>query len=449
MERHKARLSAELTKVRLKRGFTSIDALRASLGAEGVEVENGGYTANASGGSAAARKWPHPRWVRVNTVKTTLDEQLKTTFAGYKNLDSLEQLLGSPYSPTEKILHIDKHIPNLIALPASTELSKAPAYFGGLIILQDKASCFPAYMLDPRAEDGDCLDACAAPGNKTTHLAAVVQDSGSSTPMPAIYAYEKDKDRALTLEQMVRIAGAEDLVTIRAGQDFLRVDSNKPPWNEVGSLLLDPSCSGSGIVGRDEALKVVLPSRDNSVVPANHSRKRKRRATVEPPSPVQEIQEEVPVSEEKSKEQLSFRLEALSAFQVKLLLHAFAFPRARRITYSTCSIYAQENERVVIKALASQLAKEKGWRILRRNEQVSGMRAWVIRGKVQSCSDIDVGNVMDVGQLTEACIRCEKGTKEGTQGFFVAAFVRNIGSRFAEDLFDEEWEGFSDAASAS
>ena len=49
----------------------------------------------------------------------------------------------------------------------------------------------------------------AAPGNKTTYLAAIADERGVAGRKPEIYAYEKDKARALTLQQMVRIIGAE------------------------------------------------------------------------------------------------------------------------------------------------------------------------------------------------------------------------------------------------
>ena len=41
------------------------------------------------------------------------------------------------------------------------------------------------------------------------------------------------------------------------------------------------------------------------------------------------------------------RVAALAAFQTKALLHALSFPSAERVSYSTCSVHALENERVV------------------------------------------------------------------------------------------------------
>ena len=453
VERHKARLNAELTKARLRRGLTSIEALRAQIEGRDIrddQTSNGSDLHNVSESEAVLRRWPHPRWVRVNTIKSDLNEQLETTFADYKTTESLDQLLRSSAFSAEKFLHVDKHVPNLLALPPDTDLTKTPAYFQGQIILQDKASCFPAYLLDPKFEDGGCLDACAAPGNKTTHLAAILHDEGRSAARPGIYACERDKGRASTLLTLLNTAGAQKYVTAKVGQDFLRTEPAKAPWDGIGTLLLDPSCSGSGIVGRDETIKVTLPSKETSVPLMVLSKKRKRKPTAEITIGVHDVPEDIPVNEVDEGQpsvRLLDRLTALSTFQLKLLLHAFHFPNARRITYSTCSLYAEENEHVVMKALGSSVARERGWQILRRDVQVPGMKAWKIRGKVDACMHITKDEDIDIAEVVEACLRCEKGTEEGTQGFFVAAFVRQVDSLGTEQPMDQEWEGFSDSGS--
>lgn len=446
-ERHKARLNAELTKARLKKGLATIEALRAHINgkSDGEEqVLNGINTGTGLESGAMLGEWPHPRWVRVNAIKSDLETQLKTTFAHYQTVKSLEEMLRKPFSSTEKLMYVDKHIPNLLALPPATDLSKTPAYLDGQIIIQDKASCFPAHLLQPKIEDGDCLDACAAPGNKTTHLSAILHDQGQAAAKPKIYACERDNGRAETLLTLLKTAGAQKTVITKAGQDFLRIDPTESPWDGIGTLLLDPSCSGSGIVGRGETLHVVLPSKEPSDIPKVPSKKRKRKPDTQISPIIHNVSEETPIDEDKTSDKLAARLTALSSFQLKLLLHAFHFPNARRITYSTCSIYAEENEHVVMNAFRSSVAIERGWRVLRRKEQISGMKAWNIRGKL----DAWMGNLKVEGineaEIAEACIRCEKGTKEGTQGFFVAAFVRQVESANTEQSIDQEWEGFSD-----
>jgi putative methyltransferase len=199
----------------------------------------------------------HPRWIRVNTLKSTVDEQLDTTFKGFETVPTVEEVMASA-ATGKKVICLDGHVPNLIAASPGVDFSKTDAYKSGALILQDKASCFPAYLLDPRPEDGDIIDACSAPGNKTTHLAGILHERGFGADQ-RILAFEKDKYRAKTLQKMVRTAGTEKVTVIHAGADFLKTDPHAPEFQRVGALLLDPSCSGSGIVGRDDAPEFHLP----------------------------------------------------------------------------------------------------------------------------------------------------------------------------------------------
>ncbi len=58
---------------------------------------------------------------------------------------------------------------------------------------------------------------------------------------------------------------------------------------------------------------------------------------------------------ESTEEEEAKRLAQLASFQLATILHAMnAFPKLRRLTYSTCSIHAVENEDVVQAALAQQ-----------------------------------------------------------------------------------------------
>lgn len=412
----------------------------------------------------STRRWLHPRWVRVNALRTSVEEQVKTTFAQYKALESIEDLLAKGMMvENTKFMHIDKHVPDLLAFSPTEDLTKTAAYRNGLIILQDKASCFPAYLLGPPTKGMDCIDACAAPGNKTTHMAAIIQSMEPKRKF-TIYACERDKHRAKTLQSMVTVAGANSSVRVKAGQDFLELDPTNPTWNNVSSILLDPSCSGSGIVGRDDELTVTLP-RSGDVAAATSTKKRKRKTSVVPAAEIS-TQEKADVVVEETPTDSSTRLDALTHFQLKLLLHAFQFSNATRITYSTCSIHDQENEHVAMKALLSSVAMNRGWRILPRDQQVSGMAAWNIRGHQSACKEISQSHgglhgAFSAGDVADACMRCEKGTKEGTQGFFVAAFARlDPTSCSSDDVlctqqtppdigqtgFDEdEWGGFSDS----
>ncbi|KAL5426499.1 hypothetical protein PMIN07_004551 [Paraphaeosphaeria minitans] len=454
--RHKARLSAEFTKARLRRGYATVDVLRQA-------VEQGELV---GGDEPSKELYKHPRWVRVNTLQTSMEEQMATTFAGYEKASNFQELQRAPAA--SKRYFKDPHIPNLLALPPKVDLSKSEAYAKGAIILQDKASCFPAYLLDVGPDDGDAIDGCAAPGNKTTHLAAMVSQRNIHAKRQKVFAYERDKSRAVTLAKMVKRASADSVVVIKPGADFLAANPESEEFARVGAILLDPSCSGSGIIGRDDAVKMHLPVPAVDSAPAatgEKNKKRKRDRETSQASTTVSLRLDDVLSEETPVEgQLSERLTALSTFQLRILTHAMRFPKAKKISYSTCSVHFQENEGVVFRALASKIARARGWRILPRDRQVQGMKDWIRRGVLET-EDIDVDIGLDQLQKEEvrnACIRCEKGTEEGTMGFFVAAFVRDVEfvsgytlsyagaaenmeeGEEEEDEDEEEWNGFSD-----
>ena len=477
ISRHKARLAAELTKSRLRRGCASIDELRSHV--------NEQSKTGSTNGSTADTESTHPRWVRVNTLRTTLDEQLQTTFADYSRTAHLRDVTARGVNA--KLLYIDDNVPNLVAIPQSLNITTESAYKDGKLILQDKASCFPALLLDPASATGDIIDACAAPGNKTTHLAALLAsselDTSDGRQDRKIIACERDATRSQTLARMVKVAGAEDMVHVKAKQDFMKLNPHSKEFANVTALLLDPSCSGSGIVGRDEVkLDIHLPDACKAQTPLTKGKKRKRndandhaKSTLEPAIEAQH--EEVPTQLDDNDLKLQARLSALSDFQLRLLRHAMAFPAATRITYSTCSVYAEENEHVVSKALLSDIALERGWRILIRQDQIEGLRKWKKRGSVDALVEtgIDADSksaVLDVNAISDACIRFEKHSNDGTMGFFVAGFVRDVeashndvqfpeqGSEIARtnetgeeephgtsDDTEDEWDGFSDEES--
>ena len=452
----------------------------------------------------------HPRWVRINTLRTTLEAQLSSTFATYARADNLRDITNSPPSPANLILHIDRHIPNLIALPPNTDLSSTQAYKTGALIIQDKASCFPALLLDPRPTDGSIIDACAAPGNKTTHLAALAASSKGHSPSeparfhrdakPHIVAFERDVERSQTLRAMIDRASAQEYVSVRAGTDFLAVDPLNPAFADVGALLLDPSCSGSGMVGRDDgdggygSAVLVLPdarARDDVQGIGRMAKTTKRRQRRSGNDAVKNVRvggvaadkgdSDARLSADdlggrkmnKFEEDVARRLAALSAFQVALVKHAMAFPAGRKIVYSTCSEHWIENEGVVRRVLTSNVASDNGWRVLRRDEQVEALARWERRGwkRKRIVEGAELGEETEEldSETANACIRCKKRTDEGTMGFFVVGFVRdtiggtdiyigrrgNVSGSEHEELasgqsdedeigHDAEWKGFSD-----
>ncbi|KKK14474.1 hypothetical protein AOCH_005953 [Aspergillus ochraceoroseus] len=460
-------------KRRVRRGCATIPELKETVRKEKLALQG------ADGPASAA---VYPRWVRVNNVRTTLEAQLESSlFASYGKVETLSQLVDNQREEGKGKgfkMRLDPHVPDLIAVPPGVEFTTSSAYKNGEIILQDKASCFPAYLLlgDKAWDGGDLLDGCAAPGNKTTHLASLLYSSSKKTkkknkekekekaPSSRIYSMDASKVRAKTLQKMVSTAGADKITTVLPGQDFLALDPEDPRFENVTGLLLDPSCSGSGIIGRDDVPKFVLPAGPSTGLAQgkNQGKKRKRNESDEHPSRNNASPESSPTDENELTSNTPMdpeRLTKLSNLQTRIVEHALSFPAATRITYSTCSIHMIENESVVERILSSEVAKRRGWRIMRRDEQPRGLREWKRRGiRAEESRSVDLSD-----EELDACLRCWPGDDEGTGGFFVAGFVRDSssvvekvddvepsaspqGNNFEETEEDagEEWEGFSD-----
>lgn len=346
--RHKTRLKAELVKYKVKH---KIKDTKEVLGEED-------YTP--------------VRWIRINTLRAKPDEN------GEYNIN---QILGnrpriivndvSQLQPSGTVFK-DPYIENLYGVHPNEKITKLPSYVAGEFIIQDRASCFPAAIVRPQPGDM-VIDACSAPGNKTTHLAAYVQGTPNS-----IIAFERDKNRAQTLNKMINIAGADKCVQVRV-QDFTETDPLDAEFSKVTALVVDPSCSGSGIFGRAFSENENENENDNATL---------------------------------GDQKQEFRLHSLAQFQARIVKHAMKFPNAQTVCYSTCSIHAEENERVV-KTLLGDPEISEVWR-LRSRDQV--LPTWHRRGWDSEFAE----NEQDQAQ---SLIRANP-RQDGGIGFFAACFER-------------------------
>ncbi len=113
-------------------------------------------------------------------------------------------------------------------------------YKQGKIYLQSLSSMLPALAIAPQAGE-DVLDMCAAPGGKTTLMAAL-RGGGRG-----ITACELHTPRAEKLQHNLQKQGVTNVNVMCT--DARRLDS----WFSFDKVLLDAPCSGSGTIWRDDS----------------------------------------------------------------------------------------------------------------------------------------------------------------------------------------------------
>lgn len=163
--------------------------------------------------------------LRANPLRTSRDELLaRFTAAGV----AARALPGAPHG--------------LTLLERVGDLRDLPGYAEGLWCVQDRSAQAIAPLLE--AQPGQrILDACAAPGGKSTHLAELIGDRGE------VWALDRSEARLRRLDRNAERLG---LTCIRSlALDATALAEAKPHWGgSFDRLLLDAPCSGLGTLAR-------------------------------------------------------------------------------------------------------------------------------------------------------------------------------------------------------
>lgn len=122
------------------------------------------------------------------------------------------------------------------------DLRRWPGYDDGHWCVQDRAAQWVAPLLAPCPGDR-VLDACAAPGGKSTHLAELMGDCGE------IWAVDRSPGR---LQRVAANAARLGLASINAlAADAAALLQERPQWREsFQRILIDAPCSGLGTLAR-------------------------------------------------------------------------------------------------------------------------------------------------------------------------------------------------------
>jgi NOL1/NOP2/sun family putative RNA methylase len=170
---------------------------------------------------------PLPDVVRVNEIKATPDEAR----AGLRDE-------GIPFET------VDWH-DGLLRLPEG-DPGTSWAYVHGWLYGQEEVSAVPARVLDPQPGER-VFDPCAAPGSKTTQLAALMEDTG------LLVANDSNLGRLSALRSNAERCGVSNLVVTKSdARNFsLRPFSSGEADDPFDRVLVDVPCSCEGTIRKN------------------------------------------------------------------------------------------------------------------------------------------------------------------------------------------------------
>ena len=217
--------------------------------------------------------------LRVNTIKTTAQEvcsELSINDIEFEKVSFCDNALVIKNTNEERIKELD-------------------IYKNGYIYLQSLSSMLPPIILNPK-ENEDILDMTAAPGGKTTQIAALTNNKANIT------ACEMNNIRIEKLKYNIEKQGATSVSILK--EDSRRLND----YFAFDKILLDAPCTGSGTI---------------------------------------EIQNEKTYNGFTEK-----LLEKTTNSQLSLLKKALKIlKKGHEMVYSTCSILQEENEDIINKAI--------------------------------------------------------------------------------------------------
>ena len=170
---------------------------------------------------------PRPMVIRTNTLRTHRRDLAHTLINRGVTLE--------PVGKWSKV--------GLQIFESQVPLGATPEYLAGHYILQAASSFLPVMALAPQ-EHERVLDMTAAPGGKSTHMAALMRNTG------CIFANDSNKDRAKGLIGNIHRLGVKNTIVCNySALEFPRV------MGGFDRVLLDAPCSGTGVIAKDASVK--------------------------------------------------------------------------------------------------------------------------------------------------------------------------------------------------
>jgi 16S rRNA (cytosine967-C5)-methyltransferase len=231
--------AVELAKAQGRSGHGLVNAVLRRAAREGRDALLGELTDATP--EQAAVKHSHPEWIArmwwkelgaddARALMSFDNEPSEVALRANTIITDAPTLAAALPVPT----HPDPLIPEALVLEGPFDMHGSPLWRDGAFVAQSRAAMLVARTLAPRAGDR-VLDLCAAPGGKTTHLAALMGGDGE------VVAVERNRRRSGALARTVERLGAKNVRV-----DVADAAAERPEGASFDRVLVDPPCSGLG-----------------------------------------------------------------------------------------------------------------------------------------------------------------------------------------------------------
>jgi 16S rRNA (cytosine967-C5)-methyltransferase len=219
------------------------------------ELEGPGCLPMAAGDPATLLGLRHslPQWLAADVLQWLPPERAEAFGRACNTPPSLDlrvnRLRSTPQAVQAALQAAGVEVQPIEGLPAgltlrgrSGDLSRLPGYTEGHWCVQDRAAQRIAPLLDPQPGER-ILDACAAPGGKSTHIAELMGDQGS------VLALDRGEARLRRVSRNAERLGLSSIEP-RQGDATALAEQHPELRASFDRILVDAPCSGLGTLAR-------------------------------------------------------------------------------------------------------------------------------------------------------------------------------------------------------
>ncbi|XP_032917271.1 putative methyltransferase NSUN7 isoform X2 [Catharus ustulatus] len=265
-----------------------------------------------------------PLWFWINTLKISLEDVIRDLeMKGFTKVESVSDFDHYTYA-------VDQHCQDVLVFPSSLreELLNLDLFADCKLLLQDKSRSLAVHSAQVLlSEGGDIIMAHIGSYLTIAHMSVLTNQSRSKIFACGVKSLAKEEELRSSFSHM----GCENIQLLH--EDFTELEPTDPRFDKTKVILLLPQCSG---LGAGNPMEFILSEHRDAGL-------------------LQDLFQGF-VSEDK--------LSILAERQLNELIHALKFKKVQAIVYCTCSIYPEENELVVQKALESEVEGVRRYRLI-------------------------------------------------------------------------------------